>query len=65
MEFFIYEAPSMPELDTAFRKDENLDPPCDFDSIIPTPSFPNANHSWTIYHGTDQGSSRISNSKGL
>lgn len=57
MEFSIYETRSMPELDTAFTKDEHIEPPFDFDSMISTPSFLNANPAWTICHGTDQGSS--------
>lgn len=55
MEFSIYETPSMPELDTAFTKDEHIEPPFDFDPLISTPSFPNANPAWAICHGTDQG----------
>ncbi|CAG8213752.1 unnamed protein product, partial [Penicillium nalgiovense] len=54
MEFSIYETRSMPELDTAFTKDEHIEPPFDFDSMISTPSFLNANPAWTICHGTDQ-----------
>ncbi|KAF4772604.1 hypothetical protein HAV15_012169 [Penicillium sp. str.  len=60
MEFSIYETPSKPELDTAFTKDEHIEPPFDFDSMISTPSFPNANPAWTICHGTDQGMMKTS-----